>query len=135
MKVPENVKKAFDKQALVAVATSDKYSMPNVVPIFWKKVINNDTILFIDNFMKRTKNNILENENLCVSFWNSKTEVAYKLKGIAKYYIEGKIFELGKKFIQSKNPAKNPKGVIEFKIKEIFDISPGPDAGKSIYSI
>lgn len=130
MTIPIKVQDLFNKTDLVAVATTDNNNIPNVVPIYWKKIIDNSKIIFINNFMKKTKKNVQENENLCVSFWDGKTEEGYKLIGTCKHYTKGDIFELGKRFIQEKCPGRIPKGVIMFNVKEIYDISPGENAGK-----
>ena len=132
MVIPNKVKNLFEKQPLVTFGTADKHGNPNVVPIFWKKILGNETILLVDNFMKMSKKNLLENGNVCLAFWDSETEEAYKIKGEAVYYTEGTIYEQGKKFIQSKKPETIPKGVVEIKAKEIYIIKPNSDAGKKI---
>ncbi len=133
--IPQKVKALFEKQALVAFATADKNGKPNVVPVFWKKISGNCTILLIDNYFNATKSNLLENKNACLAFWNPETEEAYKLKGQANYHFSGKVFEQGKAFLQSKKSGRIPRGVVELRVKEIFTITPGPDAGKQIKGI
>jgi len=132
MEIPEKTKSLFERTSLVALGTADNQGMPNVVAVFWKKIVNKDTILLIDNFMHATKDNILKNNKVCVSFWDPSTEEAYKIKGIATYHTTGPVYETGKKFIQSKKPDRIPKGVIEIRVHEVFDITPGPNAGKMI---
>ena len=132
MIIPSEVKDLFEKRALVAFGTANKEGIPNVVPIFWKTIFDDETILLIDNFMKTSKNNVLENNKVCISFWDPETEEAYKIKGIATYYTKGPIYEEGKKFIQSKKPERVPRGVIEIKVTEIFTIKPGDMAGKKL---
>jgi len=132
MVVPARVKKLFERLDLIAFATADKGGFPNVVPIFWKMIFDEETILLIDNFMKMSKSNLMENNKVCISFWDSETEEAYKIKGIGTYYAEGTIYEEGKRFIQSKKPGRVPKGVVEVKVTEIYSIKPGPEAGKKL---
>jgi len=132
MIIPNEVKELFGKRSLVSFGTADKEGNPNVVAIFWKKIINDDTILLIDNFMRMSKNNVLENNKVCISFWDPDTEEAYKIKGIATYHTEGSMYEEGKKFIQSKKPDRIPRGVIEVKVTEIYTIKPGSEAGKKL---
>lgn len=132
MKIPNDVKKLFEKQSLVAFGTADKEGKPNAVPIFWKKIIGDETILLIDNFMKMSKANLLENDKVCISFWDAETEEAYKIKGIGTYHTGGPIYEEGKRFIQSQKPEKIPRGVVEVKATEIYTIKPGPEAGKRL---
>ena len=132
MIIPNQVKELFEKRPLVSLGTANKEGIPNVVAIFWKKIIDDETILLIDNFMKMSKDNILENNKICVSFWDPDTEEAYKIKGTATYHTEGPVYEEGKKFIQSKKPGRIPKGVVEIKVSEIFTIKPGETAGEKL---
>ncbi len=132
MLIPNKVKRLFNKQALVAFGTADKRGNPNVVPIFWKKVLDKKRILLIDNFMRMSKKNLLKNSKVCLGFWDAETEESYKIKGKAIYHTEGPIYEQGRKFIQSKRPEIIPKGVVEIKPRAIYTIRPGPDAGKKL---
>lgn len=132
MVIPNKVKNLFEKQPLVTFGTADKQGNPNVVPIFWKKILGDETILLVDNFMKMSKKNLLENGNVCLAFWDSETEEAYKIKGEATYYTGGTVYEQGEKFIQSKKPETIPKGAVEIKVKEIYIIKPDSDAGKKL---
>jgi predicted pyridoxine 5'-phosphate oxidase superfamily flavin-nucleotide-binding protein len=130
MIIPNNIKILFDSQPLVSFATSSRSGNPNVVPIYWKKIIGRDTVMLIDNYMRTSRKNLQENSKVCITFWNPTTEEGYKLKGTAKHHTSGKPFETGKKYIQSKKPGRIPKGVVILKVKEIYTITPGPDAGK-----
>ena len=132
MKIPSRVKKLFNEQDLVAFGTADRKGNPNVVPIHWKMILDDETILLLDNFMKKTKQNIQENKKVCVSFWNPEPEEAYKIKGTAEYYREGPIYEKAKEFMHLKRPEQTPKGAIEIKVEEIYSIKSGPDAGKRL---
>ena len=132
MIIPNEVKNLFERQPLVAFGTADKQGNPNVVPIFWKKILGDEAILLVDNFMKMSKKNLSENSSVCLAFWDSETEEAYKIKGGATYSTRGKIYEEGKIFIQSKQPERIPKGVVKIKVKEIYTIKPGSDAGKKL---
>lgn len=130
MVIPGEVRNLFEKQPVVAFGTADKQGNPNVVPIYWKKIIDEDRVLLIDNYMKMSKKNVLENSNACLAFWDPETGEAYKIKGEAVYHAEGTIYEQGKEFIQSESSETVPKGVVEIKVGEIYTIKPGPDAGK-----
>jgi len=132
MKIQEKVSTLFNKLDLVAVGTVGSDGTPNVSVVFWKKIVSDDTIIMIDNFMKATKENIQKNGKICITFWDPQTEEGYKVKGIAHHHIDGPVYEDGKAFIQSKKPGRIPKGVVEVKVEEIFDITPGPNAGNKI---
>jgi uncharacterized protein len=132
MEIPKQVKSLFNRQPLVSVATCDDNGMPNVVPIYWKKILTDSRILLIDNYMGTTRLNLLKNPKICLSFWDSQTEESYKLKGIAKYHFKGNVYDLGKAFIQSIKPGRIPRGIVEVKVKEIYTLTPGPNAGKKL---
>lgn len=132
MKIPDEVKKLFNEETIIAFATADKEGDPNVVPIYWKTIVNDETILLLDNFMKQTKQNIQENRKVCVSFWNMDSGKAYKIKGTAVYHSEGAIYDKGKEFMHSKKPGQTPRGIVEIRVEEIYTIGSGPDAGKKL---
>jgi len=132
MAIPSGVKHLFEKQPIVTFSTADKQGNPNVVPVFWKKILNEEAVLLVDNYMKMSKENLLENSSVCLAFWDSETSEAYKIKGKAIYHTEGSVYELGKSFIQSKKPEATPKGIVEIKVTEVYDIKPGSDAGKKM---
>ncbi|MEA3317705.1 MAG: pyridoxamine 5'-phosphate oxidase family protein [Bacteroidota bacterium] len=132
--INEEIKELFGKIPIMVLSTADKNSIPNVVAIASKKIVNSDTIWTIDTFHNKTIQNILQNENVAIAMWQGKN--GYQIKGKAKYYTEGEIFEAGKKWILQSKPTKIVKGVIEIKVNEIFSITPNyEDAGKMISSI
>ena len=131
MIINDNIKEFFDKVPIMVLSTVAKNGMPNVVPIGSKKIINNDTILTIDTYHNKTKENILQNGNVSIAMW--KDYEGYQIKGVAEYYSEGKIFEDGKNWILKFKPQKIVKGVILIKVKEIFYLTPNYEkAGKRI---
>ena len=132
MIMPEEVKKLFEAQSIVAFATANEEGKPNVVPILWHTILDDETALILDNYMRTSKQNLMENSNVCISFWDPETNEAYKIKGIGTYHAEGTIYEAGKKYMQSKKPDNAPRGVVEVKVTEAYNIKPGPDAGKKI---
>jgi len=132
MQIPNKVKRLFEKQSLVAFGTADKQGKPNVVPVFWKKIVKKERILLLDNFMRMSKKNLLENSNVCLTFWDVKTEESYKIKGKAAYHTEGAVYEQGRKFMQSKRPEAVPKGVVEIRVRAIYTTKPGPEAGRKL---
>ena len=132
MALPNEVKNLFEKQPIVTFSTSDKQGNPNAVPIFWKKIINDEAILLVDNYMKMSKENLRGNSSVCLAFWDSETHEAYKIKGNATYHTEGSVYEQGKSFIQSQKPEATPKGIVEIKVTEVYDIKPGSEAGKKM---
>jgi predicted pyridoxine 5'-phosphate oxidase superfamily flavin-nucleotide-binding protein len=52
---------------------------------------------------------------------------------LANYYMDGKVYDEAKKWILKSKPDKIVKGVVEFKVTEIFSIAAKPEeAGKKL---
>ena len=131
MIINEDIKELFDKVPIMVLSTVDENGIPNVVPIGSKKIISNDTILTIDTYHNKTKENILQHGNVAIAMW--KDFEGYQIKGFAEYYTEGEIFEEGKNWILKYKPKKIVKGVIKIKVTDIFYLTPNYEkAGKKI---
>jgi len=134
MKIPQEIKAFFAQVPIMAFSTVDSCGIPNVSAIGSKKIINDNTIYTIDTFHNKTIENIKQNPNVSIAMW--KDLVGYQIKGTAKYYTKGNVFDKGKEWILKLKPQKVVKGVIEIKITEIYYLSPTYElAGKAIESI
>lgn len=133
-KMSARVKKIFLKQQDVVLATASKEGMPNVVVVGAKKIIDDETILISDQYFDKTLANMKENPRAAVTVWE-KTE-GYQIKGTVTIETSGPRFEetvqwiedMGKKF----NIPLRSKGAVIIKITDIYDISPGFNAGRKI---
>jgi predicted pyridoxine 5'-phosphate oxidase superfamily flavin-nucleotide-binding protein len=56
----------------------------------------------------------------------------YQLKGDCEYINEGPEYEEFKHWVKSIKESFPAKGMVTFKVKEIYNCIPGPDAGKLI---
>jgi predicted pyridoxine 5'-phosphate oxidase superfamily flavin-nucleotide-binding protein len=131
MKIPDEIIHFFEDVPIMAFSTADKNGKPNVVAIASKKIVNGDTIWIIDTFLKKTKENILQNNKVAIAMW--KEGRGYQIKGVSIYHSEGKTFEEAKDWILKSKPQKIVKGVVEIKVTEIFSIAPSyEEAGKKI---
>ena len=129
--ITKEIEELFDQIPIMALATVDEDSVPNVAAIGSKKIINENTIWTIDTFHNKTLENIKHNGQVSIAMW--KDLVGYQIKGTAKYYNEGEIFEAGKKWILKTKPQKIVKGVIEIKVEKIFYLTPNYElAGKEL---
>ena len=112
------------------LATANKDGKPNVVPITFAKVLSDDELLLMDNFMQKTRQNIDANPIVAVSVWASGK--GYQLKGKARVESSGKIFDEGTQWVKSRNPKLNPKAAVIVKVDEIYITTGGADAGKRV---
>jgi len=131
MKITQEIKELFEQVSVMALSTVDENGIPNVSAIASKKIIDDSTIWTIDTFHKKTLENIKQNGNVAIAMW--KDSIGYQIKGKAKHYTSGEIFENGKAWILTLKPQKIVKGVIEIKITDIYYLTPNYDlAGKLI---
>ena len=131
MTIPKNIQDFFEKVPTMALSTADTHGVPNTCVIGSKKIIDDSTIYTIDTFHHKTIENLNHNPNIAISFW--KGAEGYQIKGKAKYYTEGPVFEAGKSWVLTIKPKKIVKGVIEVKVTEIFCMTPSYElAGKEI---
>ena len=132
----ERMKEIFGKQAngTYPFATADKNGVPNLVPVNAVKILDGETMLVSDQFLGKTLNNLKENPEVAITFWE-KFE-GYQVKGEAEIVTEGKLFEETSEWIKKLGeklgfPLKS-KGAIVIKVKEIYSVSPGPTAGNNL---
>ena len=68
-KIPDVIKQFFETISIMAFSTVDENGTPYIVPIASKKIVNDYTILVIDTFFKKTKENILQNKSVSIAMW------------------------------------------------------------------
>lgn len=96
MKLPVEIKEMINKKARaprIHFATSTKDGTPNVVPIGYVEVISDDEVLIVDTLMDKTRINLEENPQVAIAVEVMGEFKAYPLKGIAKIFTGGKVFE------------------------------------------
>ncbi|MBN1536453.1 MAG: pyridoxamine 5'-phosphate oxidase family protein [Anaerolineales bacterium] len=122
------MKEVASKTQLFAIGTSSKAGEPNVVPVTFAKLLADDHIMLVDNFMAKTEANIKENPRVAVSCWffnpETKSHQGYQFKGNATFEYSGKLFDEGYQWVKSTMPPINPKAVVIVKVTEAYDLVP-----------
>ena len=131
-KITEEMKEVVAKARTPVLATSTPNGKPNAVPIAFTKILSDDEILLMDNFMNKTRQNIDQNPMVAVSVWAIDAPAGYQFKGKARIETSGEIYEEGAKWVQSKMPQVAPKAAIILKVDEIYMICGGNNAGKRV---
>jgi hypothetical protein len=131
-KITEGMKEVAAQSKLWAVATATKDGEPNVVPIAFAKVLSDDELLLMDNFMKKTRDNIEANPRVAISVWAPGDSKGYQFKGNARVETSGEVFDEGVKWVKASEPGLNPKAAIIVKVTAIYITSPGPHAGEPV---
>jgi predicted pyridoxine 5'-phosphate oxidase superfamily flavin-nucleotide-binding protein len=131
-KITAEMKETIETAKVPVVATATKDGKPNAVPITFTKVISDNEILVMDNFMLKTRQNVDSNPQVAISVWNLESKKAFQFKGPAKVETSGKAFDEGVEWVKSKAPHLNPKAAVVVTVEEIYNVAGGPDAGKRI---
>lgn len=92
MKMNEEIKQMLDEN-IVYLATASKEGKPNVVPIGLVHAISDNEVLIGDVWFNKTRKNLEENAQVAISFTDVKRWESYQLKGKAKIYKSGEIYE------------------------------------------
>jgi len=120
IRINKKQKKLIEKGVL-ALATSDLENGPNVVAVACCKVVEEDKILIADNFMNKTKNNLLRNNKIAIAVWSQDWEEGYQFKGKAKYLTSGKWKKIVDEDPDNKDLAH--KAAVLVTVDEIWDLA------------
>lgn len=118
-------KQIFNIKNDAVFATSSLEGIPNIVPIHSKHLISSKKVLISDQFMKKTKENIINNPFVALTIIDG--EVLYKISGSCSYKSSGFLYMMAvrgakkyaKKHAKDKNIKINCKGIVIMKIKKI----------------
>lgn len=128
----EEMKKAFATMKAFPVATASADGWPNVVPIGFVELVDDETIWLADNFMKKTLANIKENPKVSLYVWGPDTKGCFQIKGDVELKTIGADFEKMQDTVRSKMAQAPAKGLLVVKIREVFQCAPGPGAGEKL---
>lgn len=131
MVLSQEMMDAIEKNNIVWLATSSTEDIPNVVPIGLAKPLDNETVLLVANFMNKTFKNLEENPHASIAVGNV-SESPYQYKGDVEIHESGKYFDDAVNWAKSVMAQLNPKAAVLLKVKEIYSVEPGPNAGKKI---
>lgn len=128
----EEMKGAFATMKAFPVATAAKNGWPNVVPIGFVELVDDETIWIADNFMKKTLANIEENPKIAIYVWGPETGGCYQIKGDVSLKTEGPEYEQMRETVRAKMAKAPAKGLMIVKIRDVYECSPGPNAGEKL---
>jgi len=132
VKLTAEMKEAFGKMKIFPVATASKDGTPNVVPIGVVELVSDDTIWIVDNFMKKSLENLKANPKIALYIWGPDIKGCFQIKGHVTVKISGRDFDEMKVKINKKNPALPARSLVIVKITDVFECQPGLKAGSKI---
>lgn len=130
MVMSEDMMDSIEKDNLVFLSTCAD-DIPNVVPIGFARPLDSETILLVDNFMKKTRKNLEKNPNAALVVRDA-SKCPYQFKGSVQIFTSGDFFEEAVDWANSVMSKLSPKAAILFKVEEIYSVQPGPDAGNKV---
>jgi predicted pyridoxine 5'-phosphate oxidase superfamily flavin-nucleotide-binding protein len=131
-KITDQMKDIASRAKGFALATATKDGDPHVIPVGFGKVLSDDEVLLVNVFMKKALENIAANPNVAVSVWDYDGLKGYEFKGIARIETSGNTFEDSVKMVKSVFPQFDAKAAVVVKVDSIYDVTPGPEAGKLV---
>ncbi len=132
--IPKDVKELFDAHKntfkYYALATSSKEGVPNVVPIGFLWVENEHEIWIVDNFLNKTLANLKENPVAAVYAIGTDGHTCVQVKGAVRYSTAGPEYQKAHDLAKAKSDKYPAKGLVRIIVTDLFNTTPGPDAGK-----
>lgn len=92
MDMSDEMKQMLEEN-IVYLATSTPEGKPNVVPIGLTHAISDNEVLIVDVLFKKTRKNLEHNPQVAISFTDTKRLESYQLKGKAKIFKNGELYE------------------------------------------
>lgn len=105
------------KNKIAALATVNQKNLPHAIAVEINDIIYNKLII-TDNYMKTTINNIKNNPNISIVFWDK--NAGYRIDGKAEYHNSGKWLDFVKSL--KENMRFPTKGALIINITEIKKI-------------
>ncbi len=128
VKMPPEIKDVVAKQKPLPFATADKSGKPNVSFVTMWKILDDETILFVDNSYNKTRLNIKENPNVAIVAYDSEIKKAYQIKGTVEIETSGDRYMIAREMADAKKQVG--KYAVIFHVKEIYDSSVGAGGKK-----
>jgi len=130
MLLPENLKEIFINEKCHQLGTCSKDGFPNICNVGAKFLTDDDKIVIVDNYMLKTKANVLENPH--VSLLLRRGGESYQLKGQCTYETEGAVYEEARKWMKAKGEKYPAKGALIIEVESIYNSNAGDQAGQKV---
>lgn len=126
----ENVKKILESSMWDLATCAD--GEPNVVPVAFKTVTEDEKLAVGDVFLETTLKNLRANDGkIAISVYDAKTLEGYQIKGTAEYVPEGDIVDTFKKIVEDMfDGAATAKGALLITPEKVIVTTPGADNKK-----
>ncbi|CAA7601452.1 pyridoxal 5'-phosphate synthase [Acididesulfobacillus acetoxydans] len=131
-KLSTAVQELIAKQEVFPIATANPDGTPNVVPMTFVKVYDENNLLIVDNFMNKTRGNLTSNPQMAVCVWDLKAGQAYQIKGKTTRSTSGKVFDEAETWVKEKMPGLQAQAAVLLHVEKVFVCQPGEELGKEV---
>jgi len=126
------IKELFNRTKVMPLATASKSGVPTWRR--WHRCGSPPTTpsgSWITN-MQKTLKNLQENPVAALSFHDPETKRCFQVKGSTEIRTSGPDYEKFRDWMRSKSDKYPAKSLIIMKITDVFECTPGKDAGKKV---
>lgn len=131
-KLSTALKHAIEKAELYPLATASNTGLPNVVPIKFLLIENDDELWLVDNFMGKTLQNLQQNPTAALNVLIPEDNISFQIKGHTRIETEGDNYQRMREAVLEIKPDAPAKSLIIMSITEIFDCWPGDTIGQRL---
>jgi predicted pyridoxine 5'-phosphate oxidase superfamily flavin-nucleotide-binding protein len=131
-KLTTELKQAIAKAELYPLATASKTGMPNVIPIKFVFVADDDTLWLTDNFMNKTMKNLRQNPQAALNVDIPSDNIYIQIKGTTEIESIGENYEAMRKKVLAVKPDAPANSLVIMKITEIYQCLPGDTLGQRL---
>ena len=128
MKIPRKIRDVFESEKYHQLATSTRSGIPNLCTFGAKYLIDDEIIIIVDNYFRKTLKNILSNPEVSILIRRDKE--CYQIKGKAEYKTKGKLYEEAKFWMKSRGDHYPAKGIVIIRPEAFYNSISGLGAGK-----
>lgn len=131
-KLTTELKQAIEKAELYPLATASDTGMPNVIPIKFVFVADDDTLWLTDNFMAKTMKNLRQNPQAAINIDIPSDDIYLQIKGTTQIETIGENYESMREKVLAVKPDAPAKSLVVMKITEIYQCLPGDTLGQRL---
>ncbi len=128
----DEMKAVFTKNKVFPMATASRDGVPNVAPMGAVQLVDDATIWIMDNYMHKTLENLKENPTVALYVYDPDIKRCFQVKGSAEIQTSGEAYEKFRAQMKAKSEAYPARSLIVISITEVFECTPGKEAGKKV---
>ncbi|MBN2335689.1 pyridoxamine 5'-phosphate oxidase family protein [Candidatus Bathyarchaeota archaeon] len=133
VKVPVEIREVFNRQRTIPLGTSSAFGVPNTAYIgswWWE---DDETILVMDNFFRKTRENLDENPVASLLAWSREQRKSYQMKCSATVLTEGPEYDKAFRRERMRKDFHYPcKAVVLLRVEEVYRSWYGEGAGDQV---